>query len=87
MSCARASWLDGPALSRFAWVNALTKIGPEGVSDALYERARAHFSEVQLSELSFTVGVIDLWNRPNIDFRNPPGSTDEMLGLTKAGLK
>ncbi len=69
------------------WTEALTKIGPEGVCDSLYERARAHFSEVQLSELSFAVGVINLWNRLNIGFRNPPGSADEMLGLTKAGLK
>ncbi len=49
--------------------------------------ARAHFSEVQLSELSFAVGVINLWNRLNIGFGNAPGSADEMLGLTKSGLK
>ncbi len=49
--------------------------------------ARGLFNEVQLSELSFAVGVINLWNRLNIDFRNAPGSADEMLGLTKAGLK
>ena len=65
------------------WTEALTTMGPEGVSDALYERARAHFSEVQLSELSFAAGVINLWNRLNIGFRNGPGSADEMLGLTK----
>jgi alkylhydroperoxidase family enzyme len=64
----------------------LTKIGPEGVSDEIYERVRSHFSEVQLSELSFAVGMINLWNRLNIGFRNPPGSADEMLGLTRAGL-
>jgi hypothetical protein len=29
----------------------------------------------------------DLWNRLNISFRTVPGSGDEMLGLTKAGLK
>jgi len=45
-------------------------------ADALYERARAHFSEVQLSELSFAVGVINLWNRLIIGFRNAPGSAD-----------
>ena len=69
------------------WTEALTELGPDGVSDAIYERARAQFSEAQLSELSFAVGVINLWNRLNIGFRNPPGSADQMLGLTKAGLK
>ena len=61
------------------WTEALTKMGPKGVSDALYERARAHFSEVQLSEFSFAVGVINLWNRLNNGFRNASGSADEML--------
>jgi AhpD family alkylhydroperoxidase len=85
-------WRESPLFSdpekvALEWTEALTKIGPEGVSDELYERARAHFSEVQLSELSFAVGVINLWNRLNIGFRIVPGSADEMLGLTKAGLK
>jgi AhpD family alkylhydroperoxidase len=68
------------------WTEAVTKITPEGVSDEVYDRLRAHFSEVQISELTFAVGVINLWNRLNISFRIVPGSYDEMLGLTKAGL-
>ena len=85
-------WRESPLFSdrekaALEWSEALTTLGPKGVSDELYERARAHFSEVQLSELSFAVGVINLWNRLNIGFRNPPGSADEMLGLTKAGLQ
>jgi AhpD family alkylhydroperoxidase len=85
-------WRESPLFSdaekaALEWTEALTKIGPEGDSDEIYERVRSHFSEVQLSELSFAVGMINLWNRLNIGFRNPPGSADEMLGLTKAGLK
>jgi AhpD family alkylhydroperoxidase len=68
------------------WTEAITKITPEGVSDEVYDRLRAHFSETQISELTFAVGVINLWNRLNISFRIVPGSYDEMLGLTKAGL-
>lgn len=84
-------WRESPLFSdaekaALEWTEALTKIGPEGVSDAVYERVRAHFNEVQLSELSFAVGVINLWNRLNIGFRNVPGSADAMLGLTKSGL-
>jgi AhpD family alkylhydroperoxidase len=85
-------WRESPLFSdaekaALEWTEALTKIGPEGVSDEIYERVRSHFSEVQLSELSFAVGMINLWNRLNIGFRNPAGSADEMLGLTRAGLK
>ena len=85
-------WRESPLFSdaeraALEWTEALTKIGAEGVSDEIYERARCQFSETQLSELSFAVGTINLWNRLNIGFRNAPGSADDMLGLTKAGLK
>lgn len=69
-----------------AWTEALTRIAPEGVSDAMYERAREHFSEQELSELTFRVTAINGWNRLNVAFRNPPGSKDRMFGLDKAGL-
>ncbi len=85
-------WRESPLFAdaekvALEWTEALTKIGPEGVSDDLYDRAKSHFSDAQLSELSFAVGTINLWNRLNIGFRNPPGSADEMLGLTKSGLR
>jgi len=68
------------------WTEAVTKISPEGVSDEVYDRLRAHFSESQISELTFVVGLINMWNRLNISLQTVPGSYDEMLGLTKAGL-
>jgi len=68
------------------WTEAVTRITPDGVSDEVYKRVRAHFDEKEISELTFAVGVINLWNRLSIPFRIVPGSADEMLGLTKAGL-
>jgi AhpD family alkylhydroperoxidase len=68
------------------WTEAVTKISAEGVSDEIYDRLRAHFSDTEMSELTFAVGVINLWNRLNISLQTVPGSYDEMLGLTKAGL-
>jgi AhpD family alkylhydroperoxidase len=68
------------------WTEAVTRISPDGVSDEVYDRLRAQFSETQISELTFAVGVINLWNRLNISLQTVPGSYDEMLGLTKAGL-
>src|SRR6266850_915399 len=69
------------------WTEAVTKLSEHGVSDEVYDRVRAQLSETQISELTFAIGVINLWNRLNISFRTVPGSADEMLGLTKGGLK
>jgi AhpD family alkylhydroperoxidase len=68
------------------WTEALTKIGAHGVSDELYESMLDHFSETELSDLTFRVAAINGWNRMSIAFRNPPGSKDQMFGLDKAGL-
>lgn len=68
------------------WTEALTRITPEGVPDDVYDRLRAHFSDTQIAELTIAVGLINLWNRLNISMQPVPGSFDEMLGLTKAGL-
>ena len=68
------------------WTEVLTKLPEHGVPDEVYDRVRGHLSETQISELSFAIGVINAWNRLNIGFQSVPGSADEMLGLTKAGL-
>ncbi|HEX3718827.1 MAG TPA: carboxymuconolactone decarboxylase family protein [Verrucomicrobiae bacterium] len=68
------------------WTEAVTKLSEHGVSDEVYNRVRSHLSEKQISELTFAIAVINAWNRLSISFKSVPGSADEMLGLTKAGL-
>jgi AhpD family alkylhydroperoxidase len=68
------------------WTETVTNLSAEGVPDDVYNRVRANFTEKQISELTFAVAVINSWNRLNVSFRSVPGSLDEMLGLTKAGL-
>ena len=85
-------WRESPLFSEaekaaLEWTEAVTRLSAQGIDDELYNRVRAQFSETQISELTFAIGVINLWNRLNISFRTVPGSADEMLGLTKAGLK
>ena len=70
-----------------AWTEALTRIAPEGISDAAYAEVREQFSEEELSTLTWRVAAINGWNRLNVAFRNPPGSKDRMYGLDKAGLE
>lgn len=68
------------------WTEALTRIAAHGVPDELFESMLDHYSEAELSDLTFRVAAINGWNRMSIAFRNPPGSRDKMFGLDKAGL-
>ena len=86
-----AIWRESPLFTpkeraALAWTEALTRIDPEGVSDAAYAQAREQFSEQELSELTFRVAAINGWNRMNVAFRTTPGSKDKLYGLDKAGL-
>ena len=86
-----AVWRDSPLFTpreraALAWTETLTRLAPEGVSDAAYAEARAHFDEAALAELSWRVAAINGWNRLNVAFRTEPGSKDRMFGLDKAGL-
>ena len=56
-----------------AWAEAVTNIAG-GVSDELFELARAHFTEKELVDLTMVVVVINGWNRLSIAFRTPVGS-------------
>lgn len=58
-----------------AWAEELTRLdSPEAVSDALYERARHVFEEIELVDLSLLVITINSWNRVNIAARTIGGS-------------
>jgi AhpD family alkylhydroperoxidase len=86
-----AIWRESPLFTpreraALAWTESLTRLGEYGVPDDVYEQARMHFSEKELAVLTFAVAEINGWNRLNIAARNQPGTLDQMLGLTAAGL-
>jgi len=68
------------------WTETLTTLPPGGVSEALFEKARAVFSEKELSDLTVLVGIINVWNRLNGAFHSEPGSMDAVLGIANSGL-
>ncbi|MGG1556374.1 carboxymuconolactone decarboxylase family protein [Paenibacillus ferrarius] len=70
-----------------AWTEILTNLPAHGVPDEVYDRVRTHFTEKELSDLTFSVMAINAWNRINVAFKTVPGSADTAFGLTKAGLK
>jgi len=87
-----AIWRESPLFSErermaLEWTEAVTHIStPGGISDALYEKARAVFSEKELADLTMLAAVINTWNRLSVSFRSVPGSRDQQLGIAKSGL-
>ena len=72
-------WHETPFFSpreraALAWTEAVTEIGRNGVSDALYDEARAQFTEKQLVDLTLAVIAINAWNRLAVSFRPAVGS-------------
>ncbi|HUJ28638.1 MAG TPA: carboxymuconolactone decarboxylase family protein [Myxococcales bacterium] len=84
-------WRESPLFSdkeraALEWTEVVTRLPEGGIPDDVYQRVSAHFSEKELSDLTFAVAAINMWNRLNVGFLTPPGSADALLGLTKAGL-
>lgn len=86
-----AVWHESPLFSAreraaLAWTEALTRLAPGGIPDALYAEVREQFDEPSLADLTYQVMLINAWNRAGVAFRSVPGSADQAFGLDKAGL-
>jgi AhpD family alkylhydroperoxidase len=57
-----------------AWTEAVTLIAADRVPDDEYAKVRAHFSEVEVANLTLAIATINAWNRISIAGRTPPGS-------------
>lgn len=68
------------------WTEATTKLGAHGITDETYNAVKKHLTEKEMSDLSFSIGIINMFNRINIGFPKVPGSMDTAYGLTKSGL-
>jgi alkylhydroperoxidase AhpD family core domain len=71
-----SAWRDAPFYTEreraaLAWTEAVTQLGPSGVSDELYGATREHFDERQLVELTMAIVAINGWNRLAIAFHSP----------------
>ena len=83
-------WRESPLFTdkeraAMEWTEAVTRLS-EGIPDGVYEKVREHLSEKEMSELTFAIAIINVWNRLNVSSQTTPGSLDAMLGLAKAGL-
>jgi AhpD family alkylhydroperoxidase len=69
------AWRESPLFTTreraaLAWTEAVTLVSQTHVPDAVYEQARAEFSEEELVRLTLLVTTINAWNRFAIGFRS-----------------
>jgi AhpD family alkylhydroperoxidase len=87
-----AVWHESPLFNSkekaaLEWAELLTKMGSHGVTDEDFQKVKNAFSEKEISDLTFVVGTINMWNRFGVAFRPIPGDMDKAMGLDKSGLR
>jgi len=73
-----SAWREAPYYTdreraALAWVEAITDLHDGHVSDAVYDAARAQFSEKELADLTWAAAAINAWNRVAIAGRAEAG--------------
>ncbi|QIL38029.1 carboxymuconolactone decarboxylase family protein [Pedobacter sp. HDW13] len=71
-----SAWREAPYYTdreraALAWAEAVTA---SHVTDEVYQEAAAHFTEIEMIELTLLVTNINTWNRLNIAFPNAVGT-------------
>lgn len=72
-------WREAPCYSdreqtALAWAESVTRLPDNDVPDALYAATQQHFSDKELTDLTFAVIAINAWNRLAVPFRVPAGT-------------
>ena len=52
----------------------MTRVADTGVPDADYDAAAAEFSDKELAELTYAIGLMNAFNRLGVSFRVPPAA-------------
>ena len=58
-----------------AWAETVTRVSETGVPDADYEAAAAEFNDKELADLTYAIGLMNVFNRLGVSFRTPPAAT------------
>jgi len=66
--------VTGQERAALAWAESVTRLPDNDVSDELYAATQRHFSDKELTDLTFAVITINAWNRLAVPFRNPAGT-------------
>ncbi|WP_394780079.1 carboxymuconolactone decarboxylase family protein [Undibacterium sp.] len=60
-----------------ALAEAVTNIAGNGVADTVYEAAAAEFSDKELADLTYAIGLMNAFNRLGVTFRVPPAAASQ----------
>ncbi|MEU7820774.1 carboxymuconolactone decarboxylase family protein [Catellatospora sp. NPDC049133] len=63
---------DARERAALALTDAVTKLGERGVSDEVWDTARAAFTDKEVADLILAIGTINLWNRIGVTTRMHP---------------
>ena len=73
-------WHDAGAVfsarerAALAWAETVTRVAEGGVPDAAYEAAAAEFTDKELADLTYAIGLMNAFNRFGIAFRSTPAA-------------
>jgi len=56
----------------FAWAEAVTLVAKSRVPDELFTEVARQFTDKELVQLTVIIGLMNVWNRISISFRNAP---------------
>jgi len=65
---------DARERAALAWAETVTRVAETGVPDQAYAAAREVFDERELVDLTIAIGLMNVYNRMAISFRNTPQS-------------
>jgi AhpD family alkylhydroperoxidase len=73
-----AEWRSSDAYTQreraaLAWAEAVTNIQDGHAPDAVYDEVRAHFSDVEVANLTLMIATINAWNRISISLGTHSG--------------
>jgi AhpD family alkylhydroperoxidase len=60
--------------SALAWAETVTRVAETHVPDADYEAVAAEFNDKELADLTYAIGLMNVFNRFGISFRTPPAA-------------
>lgn len=74
-----SAWREAPYYTEaeqavLEFTEALTLVSTQGVTDAIFERMKQHFTEQQIMDLTLAVAQINVWNRINNVAQTVPGN-------------
>jgi len=66
-----ATFYSARERAALAWAEAVTKIADTHAPDALFNALKEHFADVEITELTYAITLMNAWNRLGISFQLP----------------